>query len=968
MQIFLEVIILILVYAIFVGVKCALMVPLAKLRPASFAVLKRNFIGYFSNPTGYVFICLFVFLSSLSAFWPYEFFNRNLANLEQLNEFLPYVMLVFIPAITMSIWAEERRQGTDELLLTLPADDFDIVFGKYLAAAAIFTVSLLFSTFCNHTALAWLSLGELDTGMLIATYAGYWVVGLAMIAIGMVASFLTSNLTVGFVLGALLNAPMVFSIQADTVVAGRGARAVAYWSIGSQFSDSFGRGVLSLSALIYFCMIIVVGLYISMVLIGRRHWVGGKDGSNLLPHYLARSVAIFIGGLGATAFFANWDFVRVDITKGQVASLSPATKQILSNLDSKYPIQVDAYLSAEVPEEYVQTKYDLVSMLKELRASGKVNVVIHELEPFSEEASLAEDRYKITARTVQVRTKGTFKAEQVILGVACRCGLQKVVVPFFDRGIPVEYELIRSISTVVREKKLKLGVVKTAVNLNGGFDMSTGRFQQIPRQAILSELDKQYDIEEVNLAQPLPKGNFDVLLVVQPSSMGPVEMDNLVKAIQAGQPAAIFEDPRPGFMPGPATGEPRPSPGGMMMRRQQPQPKGDIRKLWDALGIKSPGKRDLRSGGMNPDIVFQYYVPYRKLRGQRVRWGLDQWIFCSNVFAEAGNNAINQEDEVTKGLGEVLLTYAGSIEKNRDGIDLEFTPLLSTAGNGFSGSIPYDRMMQNQTGDAKESRGNHTRRKSALHLAARIRGEIDEDDIADANKKDKKDSKDKKKKADPSSGPNEVHVIYVADIDVLSEAFVRLRASRSDGEMIRWKFQNVSFVLNVIDSLAGESRYIPIRSRRTIHHTLQLVEQNITALQENAESQRKEYVEERKKQEAKLDKDNEEIDAQFQKDLQQLRDENAPVEKIVALTQKYQVDRALRQQRTSLTQAQLKRDTKKKIERNERDTELRIEQIQSRFKVASVFVPLILPILLALIVYAQRRLREREGVSRARLV
>ena len=206
-----------------------------------------------------MFITLFVLVCSWAEFWQPVFFANNLANLDPLNQWMPYILLFFVPAITMSTWAEERRQGTEELLMTLPARDVEVVLGKYFAALGIFTVALAFLALGHVPILEYL--GSPDYGVLASTYFGYWLMGGMLIALGMVASILSGNVTVGFILGAVFCAVPVFAQLLGSPTAGAVRRFLEGLSLSEQFR-AMGTGVIPLSGVVYFVALTAGMLYL----------------------------------------------------------------------------------------------------------------------------------------------------------------------------------------------------------------------------------------------------------------------------------------------------------------------------------------------------------------------------------------------------------------------------------------------------------------------------------------------------------------------------------------------------------------------------------------------------------------------------------------------------------------------------------------------------------------------------------
>ena len=233
------------------------------------AVFRREFVTYFITPLAYVFIVIFLVLAGTLTFFLGAFFDRGQADLQIFFSFHPWLYLLLVPAIAMRLWSEERKIGTIELLLTLPVSTTQAVLAKFLAAWA-FTAIALALTFP-----LWLTvnyLGTPDNGVILASYIGSLIMAGAYLAVGACFSALTSNQVIAFVLAALVC--LIFAVGGTPIVlefftawAPAGViDTIASLSFMSNFR-AIARGVIDVSALVYFASVIAFFLFANVVLV-----------------------------------------------------------------------------------------------------------------------------------------------------------------------------------------------------------------------------------------------------------------------------------------------------------------------------------------------------------------------------------------------------------------------------------------------------------------------------------------------------------------------------------------------------------------------------------------------------------------------------------------------------------------------------------------------------------------------------
>ena len=235
-------------------------------------ILRRELAGYFATPVAYVFIVIYLVMNGVFTFYLGGFFERGLADLEPFFRFHPWLYLFLVPAISMRLWAEERRAGTIELLLTLPVTTGQAVLGKFLAAWLFLGLALLL------TVPIWVTvnyLGDPDNGVILAAYAGSWLMAGGMLAIGSCMSAVTRSQVIAFILAVaacfvflLSGLPMVINVFSGWAPQFL-LDGIASLSFLSHFSD-ISRGVIDLRDLVYFVLVAGFWLLANVIVLELR--------------------------------------------------------------------------------------------------------------------------------------------------------------------------------------------------------------------------------------------------------------------------------------------------------------------------------------------------------------------------------------------------------------------------------------------------------------------------------------------------------------------------------------------------------------------------------------------------------------------------------------------------------------------------------------------------------------------------
>jgi len=368
-------------------------------------IARKEFDSFFSSPVAYIFLGVFLAANLFIFFWVETFFAANLVEIRALFSWMPILLIFLTAAVTMRQWAEERRAGTLEYLLTVPVSSPALVLGKFFASLALVGTGLLLTLPLPITVAL---MGPLDWGPVAGGYLASLFLAAAYIAIGLYASVRSDNQIVSLIVATLLGA--IFYLLGAELFTGffgnRGTEILQLLGSGSRF-ESITRGVIDLRDLAYYLTITGIFLTLNVYGLEKIRWAGNPANAGHRRWLLL--CGLLVANLLVVNFWLNSvGFLRLDLTQGRLYSISAATRTQLAQLQE--PLLIRGYFSPQTHPLLAPLVPRLRDLVKEYQAAGGGRVRVEFVDPLEHPELEQEAGQKYGIRPVPFQTASKYQA------------------------------------------------------------------------------------------------------------------------------------------------------------------------------------------------------------------------------------------------------------------------------------------------------------------------------------------------------------------------------------------------------------------------------------------------------------------------------------------------------------------------------------------------------------------------------
>ena len=426
----------------------------------------KELAHFFTSPIAYLFLAAFLGVTLFVFFWVEAFFARNIADVRPMFEWLPVLLVFLASALTMRMWSDERRTGTLELVITVPATSTEFVIGKFLACWGLLLVGLALTVPLPVTVAM---LGDLDWGPVLAGYLAAALLGAAYISIGLFVSAKTENQIVALILASfgcgvfyLLGTPTITELFGGTI--GDALRALG---AGSRF-ESITRGVLDLRDLYFYGSVLAVFLALNVYAVDSQGWAADGGGRRHMERRIVLGL-VAANFLVANFWLSSVGFLRWDATRGNQYSISEATRSYLREL--REPLLIRGYFSAKTHPLLGPLGPQLKNLLTEYGVAGGDMVRVELVDPIENPELEDEANTKYGIRAVPFQVADRYQASLVssYFDVLVQYGDEYEVLGFNDLiEVKVQGEADLDVRLKNPEYNITRGIKKVLYGFQGG--------------------------------------------------------------------------------------------------------------------------------------------------------------------------------------------------------------------------------------------------------------------------------------------------------------------------------------------------------------------------------------------------------------------------------------------------------------------------------------------------------------------